>query len=654
VLGIRLLSGNQVARLADNFRRRAGILIPYYDVSGKRLPDYYRVRYLEAPSGFDRLTDVPKYVQPTGTPPRAYFPPTLAWSEILGSRAPLLITEGELKAACAAKFGFHAIGLGGVYAWKSKRLGTSFLPELADVDWKERVVFLAFDSDIHWKPPVRLALTALADELLARGARPFQVMLPTLASGKTGLDDFLVARGPGALETLFELSQEYELSRELWRLSNEVAWVRDPGVVVKIQTGQRMSYQAFLQGHYANRWLDVTKVGANQEPRVVRRSLAKEWFTWEHRAELEGIAYEPGQATITQAGAYNLWRGWGVAPVRGSIAPWKALLRYLFNQDEPKLSWFERWCAIQLQRPGIKLYSAALLWGRCQGTGKSLVGYTLGRLFGQNFKEIHTEDLYSRYNDWAASTQFVLGDEIGASSAQSSDRRQSGDIVKRLITRETIRVNQKYLPTFEIDDRINYLFTSNHPNAFYIEPGDRRFFVHEVTEEPKSDTFYKDYDLWYRGVGAAHLFYYLASLDLGDFNARAPAFATPDKQEMVRLSASDIDAWLMELKAQPYELLETLGIDDPSDVWTAEQLKTLYDPTGRTRLTSNGLARLLKKNGFPNVGGERGTTMTRDGLKRFYAVANFQHWKSVKPKRIAEHYHKHFSQASQVGRKKQF
>lgn len=654
-LGYRLLSGNQVAAIASNFRPRAGILIPYFTLRGRPLKDYCRVRYLEPPSGFDRLTPAPKYVQPTDTPPRAYFPPLVRWSEVVTSNEPLIITEGEFKAACAAKYGWFTIGLGGVYAWKSKKLGASFLPELEEFEWKDRSVYLVFDSDVHYKPPVRQALTDLADALLSRGARPYQVVLPPIAVDKTGLDDFLVARGPGALETLFEIATEYRPSQLLWNLSNKVAWVRDPGVVVKLATGQRMTYQSFLQGHYVNQWIDVVKIHPTTgEARLTRKPLAKEWFTWEHRAELEKIAYLPGEPRITTTGAYNLWRGWGVTPKRGSVALWKELLRYLFGKNEKKLAWFERWCAIQLQRPGTKLYSAVLLWGRHQGTGKSLVGYTLGRLFGENFREIHTEDLYARYNDWAANSQFVLGDEIGSSSALHHDRRLAGDVIKRLITRETVRINQKYLPTFELADCINYLFTSNHPDAFYIEPGDRRFFVHEVTEPPLDEDFYERFDKWYRGPSIAALFDYLLRVDLGEFNARAPAFATYDKTEMILLSASDLDAWLYELHEHPYEVLEAVGIDNPSDLWTADQLRRLYDPEGRQRLTTNGMARALKRAGFVNAGGARGTTVTKHGVRRLWAVANLPKWTRAKPREASEHYAKHFPDAAEATAKNRY
>jgi hypothetical protein len=649
--GFKLLTGKRIAAIAENFKERAGILIPYFEFSGRQLTDYCRVRYLQEPSGFDRLIATQKYVQPIGTPPRAYLPSCVPWKDVIKGNEPIILTEGEFKAACAAKHGYNAIGLGGVYAWKSKRLGVAFLPELAKIDWKERPVYLIFDSDIHWKPPVRQALIALADELVLQGAKPFQVLLPSISNGKAGLDDFIVSEGVEALEPLIEDATEYALSRELWKFSEEVAWVKDPGVMVKLSNGQQMTYNAFLQAHYVNRSIDVIKTNANGESRVVQKPLAEVWFKWPHRTALNSIVYEPGKHKITEDGGFNLWKGWGIVPKRGSVELWRRLINHLFANDKVKIKWFEQWCAIQLQQPGVKLYSAAFIWGRYQGTGKSLVGYTLGRIFGENFSEIHTDDIFSKYNAWASHTQFVLGDEIGAYSGVTNDRRLAGNSLKRLITRETVRMNQKYLPEIVFRDCINYLFTSNHADAFYIEPGDRRFFVHEVVRKPLPQSFYQDYDRWFKGEGAAHLFYSLLKVDLKGFDPCAPAFVTEDKAEMIKLSASDLDAWLMELKENPYGSFAAMHIEDPSELWTAEQLKYLYDSDNRLKLSVNGMARALKRNGFPNVGGSQGATTTRDGVRRLYAIINPDRWQSANLRDISEHYSKHFPKFEQQGSK---
>ena len=58
----------------------------------------------------------------------------------------LLLTEGERKSLCASQHGFPCIGLVGVLGWKEKNR-QSLLPALERIAWKDRPVYIAFDSD---------------------------------------------------------------------------------------------------------------------------------------------------------------------------------------------------------------------------------------------------------------------------------------------------------------------------------------------------------------------------------------------------------------------------------------------------------------------------------------------------------------------------
>jgi putative DNA primase/helicase len=92
----------------------------------------------------------------------------------------LLITEGELKAACSAKNGLPCIGLGGVWMFKAAAQGKSFLDQLEQIVWKDRPVFIVYDSDAATNPDVMKAENALARALLDRGARVFICRIPAL------------------------------------------------------------------------------------------------------------------------------------------------------------------------------------------------------------------------------------------------------------------------------------------------------------------------------------------------------------------------------------------------------------------------------------------------------------------------------------------
>ncbi|MFO0799420.1 MAG: DUF3987 domain-containing protein [Gemmataceae bacterium] len=150
-----------------------------------------------------------KYESPAGAPNRAYFPPATR-AALADAAVPLLVTEGEKKAARADQDGFACVGLVGVYGWQKKRDGggpRELIPDLAAVAWAGRPVFVVYDSDLADKPAVRLAEWHLAEALAAAGAVVRAVRLPHGPGGeKAGLDDFLTARGADALRLLMDVA----------------------------------------------------------------------------------------------------------------------------------------------------------------------------------------------------------------------------------------------------------------------------------------------------------------------------------------------------------------------------------------------------------------------------------------------------------------
>jgi hypothetical protein len=166
--------------------------------------------------------------------------------------------------------------------------------------------------------------------------------------------------------------------------------------------------------------------------------------------------------------------------------------------DKAAKEWFFDWCAYPLQNPGVKMFSAVVIHGVVQGTGKTLVGETLGRIYGDNYKEIKDDDLESTY--WAENKQFIMGDEISG-----RDNRQYANALKRLITQKTVTINIKFIPQYDVPDCINYLFTSQHPDAFFLSR--TRTGVISSTEvtadEPLPMSFYNSYSAWLWSDGPA-------------------------------------------------------------------------------------------------------------------------------------------------------
>src|SRR5262245_50853509 len=173
-------------RTADSIQRTPGwkgfgdqlgdcLAIPFFGADGK-------------PTGYSRLkSDRPrlgkedgkpiKYEAPKGKGNRAYFPPeTLA--VLHETSIPLVLTEGEKKAAKADQERFPCIGITGVWSWQRKQTKDKdgkpmgkrdLIPDLAALPWQGRLVHLSFDSDAATNPQVRNAEWEFAKALARSG-----------------------------------------------------------------------------------------------------------------------------------------------------------------------------------------------------------------------------------------------------------------------------------------------------------------------------------------------------------------------------------------------------------------------------------------------------------------------------------------------------
>ena len=649
---IDVLDGPVTARLAPIFKNLCALRFNYLGPNGLPIEDvpaggpYYRLRYLEQEPGFAQATKHggTRYVQQRGTAPVAYFPSNQAgWPDLCtDTTKPLILTEGELKALAACKAGFPTIGLGGVWSWRSHAQGITWLPSLDLVHWPRRHTYVAFDSDYLENPLVCDALQAFADALYRRGAVVHLVTLPKLDGiPKTGLDDFLVhqgASGPARLRGLLHEAEPLGLAKPLWELNKQYAYVREPGgLVVAQEAGTKRTSAVFkeLEGAVEYQARVLKKDGSLSFDPV---SASEAWMKWPLRRDVNRLVYSPGKDRLYEdrdhGPVFNLWSGWGCEPKRGDVEPFRRLLDHLFSGTEPEAKrWFLRWLAYPLQYPGTKLFSAAMIHGMHHGTGKSFLGYSMRRIYGKSFSEITQAELTSAFNTWLAEKQFVMADDI-----TGSDRREHADLLKKMITQLTVRINEKYLPAFEIKDCVNYLFTANQPDALFLEDRDRRFFVHEVTVPPLTEGFYREYELWLDSGGAEALFYYLLhDVKTDGFNPAGAAYRTAAKERLIQRVLSDLGEWVRELLATPDQVLRVGGVALKRDLLTSKELLTLYDPGRETKVTANGLARELARAGLRQVCEGRPVRSADGSQQRYFAVRHGDQWAKATSAAVAQH-----------------
>lgn len=388
-------------------------------------------------------------------------------------------------------------------------------------------------------------------------------------------------------------------------INQDYIFVRSPVGVFHIPTRNLYTIENFkhlLENGFA---LDANKVIAT----------AQAWLKSRDRTECAKLVYEPGKALWLPDGSFNLYRAPNIEPRKGDIGPWRKLLDHIFRNDNKARQWFERWVAYPLQRPGTKLFTAVVLWG-VQGGGKSLLGETYGKLYGENYYEPSKSEFSNQFNEWLRFRQFVLVNE-----SLSTGNRHDADELKAMITREYATINRKYQPQFQVRDCVNYLITSNHPDAVLVEDTERRYFVHRVAARLGSyladevSAFKKDP----KGQ-AALLHYLLHDVDVRGFNPRAPAPETAARLDMIEATICDLDRFIRDE-------IEAARCGERSTRTTAERLKSQYENTYTTRTSIKAITVALQKFGAVYLGQKReGDRNVRgDNRKRVWRLVSKAH-----------------------------
>ena len=225
---------------------RPAFTIPYYDWQGKPT-DFKRARFLGPLLGFAAATTARalRYCQPYGTKPQLYIPLNPLWPKIRDHQTqPLIITEGEIKAVIAMReTKIATLALGGVNSFVDDN---GFLPALEEIAWRERRVYICFDSDgDESKHSARRAQAGC--QLLKRKADVSNSEIPELVPDeKMGLDDYLLKSGAETFQTeILDEARPCVGAQGLYDMNQEFAFIKKPVFIVRVPGLQDINVQNF-------------------------------------------------------------------------------------------------------------------------------------------------------------------------------------------------------------------------------------------------------------------------------------------------------------------------------------------------------------------------------------------------------------------------
>lgn len=288
---------------------------------------------------------------------------------------------------------------------------------------------------------------------------------------------------------------------------------------------------------------------------------------------VESLAFHPGESAIfTHNGKRYANTFYNSNPA--SLEPTAEELtkvNWLFNRidDIPYRAWLLQFFAHMVQRPGIKIRSAPLIWSDCQGNGKStLVGTIPKLLVGESYYvEVTSGMLNSDHNDYLIGKWHVTLAEFRAGTR--GERESISKKVENWIADDILSVHPKGTKAYSIPNHLVVTASTNKDDAALIDENDRKWAVHEL-HAPAMTTIEKEwiFTQFLRLPRApAVLRHYFLNLPITDFDPNADAPKTEARRAMIQSSSSpDTDLLTVAAEQRSVPLAEDMIIiQDVSD-----------------------------------------------------------------------------------------
>lgn len=262
------------------------------------------------------------------------------------------------------------------------------------------------------------------------------------------------------------------------------------------------------------------------------------WFADSRRLAFARADFLPPPMTCPPD-VMNTFRGLvieAVAPVPTGVdfSPILDHISFLCNHDQPAVSYFTKYLAHMVQRPGENPRVAIVLHSRTQGVGKNiLLELFCCTIMGSQylFATSQLDQVTGRFSNVPNKFMVIL-DEIKYKS-----QREVDGIMKSFITTDVIRWEQKGLAVQDVNNVSRFFILSNESCPVKVEDTDRRYCIIECTAtEPPSREYFDNLGKLLTDKVTMRAFYdYLMAIDLTTWDPRDIPM-TDSKRDLIAMS----------------------------------------------------------------------------------------------------------------------
>jgi hypothetical protein len=308
-----------------------------------------------------------------------------------------------------------------------------------------------------------------------------------------------------------------------------------------------------------NKRVPPVVVGVDEEGKPIKLAAASwlarhrpceqmSWAPGEPRLIRDKLIIESGWIACPGATVFNLYLSPTIT--RGDptkAEKWLGHLRRAYPGDADHTV---RFFAHAVQKPQEKVNHALLLGGR-PGIGKDSLLAPIREAVGTwNFVDISPKQILgTRFNGYLRSVVLRISEahDLGDANRFSFSEHLKGITAS---PPEALRIDEKNTPEHYIPNLCHVVITTNHRfDCLYLRADDRRTYVawSEETKENFSPGYWTDLWTYYQNGGFGHVAAHLATLDLSDFDPKAPPPQTEAFWDIVNAGRAPEDAELADV-----------------------------------------------------------------------------------------------------------
>lgn len=325
----------------------------------------------------------------------------------------------------------------------------------------------------------------------------------------------------------------------------------------------------------------------------------------------------------------NTWRPTTIVAKVGDPALFLHLVNHVFDGDPIAAGFFLDAIASLVQKPGTKWHFMIVIIG-LQGVGKSLLLEVVAVLVGKHNAVFPAIDaLRGTFTGWLANAYVVLFHEMERMGREAATR------LKSWITSDTLLINQKGVPEYQIRNHANFIACANHDDVAMLDPDDRRTFTWISQAQKQPPEYYQAFcDWFFDGDGAAIVLDFLQKRDLSGFNPKAAPPKTVGRERLIANSRSEAAAFLQDAldSGAPPFVTDLCVVNDVLQFLRVHQVRCTYAE----------VMRFLRDAGAISLG-QRRVRGTRPNL---WAVRHQTRWQAASGDEIANAYVPVFDQAT--------